>query len=194
MGQFGHGRLQNLKPSEDTFGHDITCLRTAHKKWNILWQEIKDLSLAAYWSRVEVEIAQLVKVWISSFRDCGFEPYCRSGVFFWYGPLASLSLYIAIACVRITTLKNGGPNQWIRVKSLHVCSISTSPFSQPDFGGWLVNKWLRLTNPSTSHDHSLSLVPGASRWISGCPGRVWVGQANLHYKLPTFPAAIWLAR
>ena len=35
------------------------------------------------------------------------------GLFFWYGPLASLSLQIASVASEHHGEKNGGPNQWI---------------------------------------------------------------------------------
>jgi len=42
----------------------------------------------------EARIAQLVKAWICNLRVAGSSP-TAGGVFFWYGPLASLSLQIA---------------------------------------------------------------------------------------------------
>jgi len=38
---------------------------------------------------------ELQNITRSHLSDCGFEPHCRRGVFFWYGPLASFSFKIA---------------------------------------------------------------------------------------------------
>jgi len=46
--------------------------------------------------------------------DHRFKPHCW--VFFWYGPLASLSLQSAIVASEHHGKNNGGPNQWIRVE------------------------------------------------------------------------------
>ena len=63
---------------------------------------------------MRARIAQSVKAWFSIVRIAG-SSLTVEGVFFWYGPLASLSPQIA-SVFRITTLKNGGSNRWIRVK------------------------------------------------------------------------------
>ena len=67
-------------------------------------------------------IAQLVKAWICNLRIADSSP-TAGGVFFRYGPLASLSLQIASVGSDHHTKKIRGQ------KSLHGCKRSTSPFS-----------------------------------------------------------------
>jgi len=70
-------------------------------------------------------IAQLVKAWICNLRIAGSSP-TAGGVFFWYGPLASLSLQIASVGSDHYTKKMEVPTSGLRLKSLHGCKRATS--------------------------------------------------------------------
>jgi len=65
-------------------------------------------------------IAQLVKAWICNLRITA-SSLTASGVFFWYGPLASLSLQIASVGSDNHDKKMEVPNSGSGSKSFHGC-------------------------------------------------------------------------
>jgi len=118
-------------------------------------------------------------------KDCRFEPNCRWGVFLacaFSKPHSKLLVW-----VRITTLKTEVQTSGLGSKSLHGCKRSTSPFSlrAAEFQQMKSKQMASVDRPPTFQDHPFSLVAGAPHWPR---------QANLHYKLPSFPAVICLAR
>ena len=69
-----------------------------------------------------------MKAWIRNLRIAGSSP-TASGVFFWYGPLASLSLQIASVGSGHHTKKMEVPTSGLGSEPFRGCRRSTSPFS-----------------------------------------------------------------
>ena len=126
--------------------------------------------------------AQLVKAWICNLRIAG-SSLIAGGVFFWYGPLASLPLQIASVSSDRHGKKMEAPTRGLGSKSLHVCKRSISPGEMQGHGRVWTRDLLRVKqtwwplHQTTWLSESHNQLKRWTKWVcySECKNRSWQG-------------------